>query len=131
MYQGCTKILVLGLVTKPELLISVKKGLLEQGIFAFVQYIVVTCIACKLKRINILLILKPCPMKDDVYRQLQRHLDKMPVPFPETESGVEISLLKRLFDEEEAYIALNLSALPESVIKFIPALRKRRSVKSA
>jgi hypothetical protein len=56
MYQGGTKILVLGLVTKPELLISVKKGLLEQGIFAFVLYIVVTCIACKLKRINILLI---------------------------------------------------------------------------
>ena len=56
-------------------------------------------------------------MKPDVYRQLQRHLDNMPVPFPETESGVEISLLKRLFDEEEAYIALNLSALPESVEK--------------
>jgi len=52
-------------------------------------------------------------MKTDIYRQLQRHLDKMPVPFPETESGVEISLLKHLFDEEEARIALQLSALPE------------------
>ncbi len=30
-------------------------------------------------------------MKPDVYRLLQRHLDKMPVPFPETSSGVEIS----------------------------------------
>jgi len=39
----------------------------------------------------------------------------MPVPFPETESGVEISLLKQLFDEEEAFIALQLSALPESI----------------
>jgi electron transport complex protein RnfB len=56
-------------------------------------------------------------MKPDVYRQLQRHLDHMPVPFPETESGIEISLLKRLFDEEEANIALKLSALPESVDK--------------
>jgi len=54
-------------------------------------------------------------MKPDVYRQLQRHLDRMPVPFPETESGVEISLLKRLFDETEASIALKLSALPESI----------------
>ena len=54
-------------------------------------------------------------MKPDVYRQLQRHLDRMPVPFPETESGVEISLLKRLFDEAEANIALKLSALPESI----------------
>ena len=56
-------------------------------------------------------------MKPDIYRQLQRHLDQMPVPFPETESGVEISLLKRLFDETEAHIALQLSALPESVDK--------------
>ena len=52
-------------------------------------------------------------METDIYRQLQRHLDKMPVPFPETKSGVEISLLKHLFDEEEARIALQLSALPE------------------
>ncbi|MCK5461868.1 MAG: hypothetical protein KAI95_02590, partial [Bacteroidales bacterium] len=54
-------------------------------------------------------------MKPDVYRQLQRHLDNMPVPFPETKSGVEISLLKQLFDEEEANIALKLSALPETI----------------
>lgn len=54
-------------------------------------------------------------MKPDIYRQLQRHLDKMPVPFPETKSGVEITLLKQLFDEEEAKIALNLSALPETI----------------
>lgn len=54
-------------------------------------------------------------MKPDIYRQLQRHLDRMPVPFPETESGVEISLLKQLFDQKEAYIALQLSAIPETV----------------
>ncbi len=54
-------------------------------------------------------------MKPDIYRQLQRHLDRMPVPFPETESGVEISLLKQLFDQEEAYIALQLSAIPETI----------------
>lgn len=54
-------------------------------------------------------------MEPDIYRQLQRHLDQMPVPFPETETGVEISLLKRLFDETEANIALKLSALPESI----------------
>jgi electron transport complex protein RnfB len=56
-------------------------------------------------------------MIPDVFRQLQRHLDNMPVPFPETKSGVEINLLKHLFDEEEANIALNLSALAESVDK--------------
>jgi len=54
-------------------------------------------------------------MEPDIYRQLQRHLDQSPVPFPETESGVEISLLKRLFDETEVKIALKLSAVPESI----------------
>jgi Pyruvate/2-oxoacid:ferredoxin oxidoreductase delta subunit len=54
-------------------------------------------------------------MEPDIYRQLQRHLDQSPVPFPETESGVEISLLKKLFDEEEANIALKLSAVLEDI----------------
>ena len=54
-------------------------------------------------------------MKPDIYRQLQRHLDKMPIPFPETKSGVEIDLLKKLFNEDEANIVLKLSALTESV----------------
>lgn len=44
-------------------------------------------------------------------------MDRSPVPFPETDSGVELSLLKRLFDETEACIALKLSALPESLDK--------------
>ena len=55
------------------------------------------------------------PMEPDIYRQLQRHLDQSPVPFPETESGVEISLLKKLFDETEANIALKLSAVLEPI----------------
>jgi len=54
-------------------------------------------------------------MGPDIYRELQRHLDQMPVPFPATDTGVEISLLKRLFDEEEANIALKLSAIPEGI----------------
>jgi len=54
-------------------------------------------------------------MEPDIYKELQRHLDHGPVPFPETDSGVEISLLKRLFDESEANIALKLSIVPESI----------------
>ena len=54
-------------------------------------------------------------MEPDIYRKLQRHLDQSPVPFPETESGVEISLLKKLFDETEANIALKLSAIAEPI----------------
>lgn len=42
-----------------------------------------------------------------VYRDLQKHLDSMPVGFPATESGVEIRILKRLFTPQEAAIAAN------------------------
>jgi NAD-dependent dihydropyrimidine dehydrogenase PreA subunit len=48
-----------------------------------------------------------------LYRRLQQHLDRMPVAFPPTASGVEIRILKRLFTPEEAEIALELSAIPE------------------
>jgi formate hydrogenlyase subunit 6/NADH:ubiquinone oxidoreductase subunit I len=50
---------------------------------------------------------------DELYRELQRHLDRMPIPYPATESGVEIRILKRLFTPEEARVALCLSAIPE------------------
>ncbi len=53
------------------------------------------------------------PDEPDVYRRLQRHLDKMPVAFPATESGVELRILRRLFTPEEAEVALLLSAVPE------------------
>src|ERR1035437_1255357 len=50
---------------------------------------------------------------DTLYRQLQQHLDRMPVGFPATESGVEIRILRQLFTPEEAEIALQASAIPE------------------
>jgi Pyruvate/2-oxoacid:ferredoxin oxidoreductase delta subunit len=50
---------------------------------------------------------------DDLYRALQRHLDRMPVPYPATESGVELSLLRRLFSPEDARLALLLGMIPE------------------
>ena len=53
----------------------------------------------------------------EVYRQLQRRVDKLPVPFPESESGVELRLLRHLFSEEEAEIASRLSALSEPLGK--------------
>lgn len=45
----------------------------------------------------------------------------MPVPFPATGSGVEIRILKKLFTEEDAELALCLSALPEA----LPAIHRR------
>jgi Fe-S-cluster-containing hydrogenase component 2 len=50
---------------------------------------------------------------EDLYRKLQQHLDRMPVGFPATESGVEIRILKHLFTPAHARVALQLSAIPE------------------
>ncbi|TFG23571.1 MAG: 4Fe-4S ferredoxin [Promethearchaeota archaeon] len=46
---------------------------------------------------------------NDIYRELQKHLDKLPIGYPATESGVEIRLLKQLFTFQEAEIATKLS----------------------
>jgi NAD-dependent dihydropyrimidine dehydrogenase PreA subunit len=43
-----------------------------------------------------------------IYKKLQEFLDKMPVGFPATKSGVEIRILKHLFTPKEAEIAMNL-----------------------
>jgi Na+-translocating ferredoxin:NAD+ oxidoreductase subunit B len=52
-------------------------------------------------------------MGEDIYKQLARHLDDLPGGFPETESGVEIRILHRMFKPEEAGLALNLTLIPE------------------
>jgi NAD-dependent dihydropyrimidine dehydrogenase PreA subunit len=50
----------------------------------------------------------------NVYKRLQAHLDNMVSGFPATESGVEIRLLKKLFEEEEAEFFLKLLPLLET-----------------
>jgi electron transport complex protein RnfB len=47
-------------------------------------------------------------MTEDIYRRLQVHLHKYPMGYPTTKSGVEIELLRKLFGQEEAQIALAL-----------------------
>lgn len=57
-------------------------------------------------------------MPESIYQQLRKRLDTMGVGYPETESGVEIKILKKLFSEEEADLFLSLSEtmeLPEAV----------------
>jgi electron transport complex protein RnfB len=61
---------------------------------------------------------------DDVYRNLSQEINKMPVPFSETESGVELKLLKHLFTPEEAEIALNLNLLPETLSRIHKRVQK-------
>lgn len=51
---------------------------------------------------------------DNSYKKLQKHLDRQPVGFPATRSGVEIEILKHVFTPEEAEIATFMSYKPES-----------------
>ena len=46
--------------------------------------------------------------KSDMYRDLQVHLDQFPIGLPATPSGIELSVLKHLFTNEEAFIATKL-----------------------
>ena len=62
---------------------------------------------------------------DTLYRKLQQHLDRMPVGFPATESGVEIRILRQLFTPGEAELTLQASAIPE------PAATIHKRVKPA
>ena len=52
----------------------------------------------------------------DIYRTLQKHLDKQAVGFPATRSGAEIRILERLFTPEEAKMALHLTYHPVSIV---------------
>ncbi len=51
---------------------------------------------------------------DDVYRRLAKRLNEMPNGYPETESGVELKILEKIFSPEDAETALLLSPLPET-----------------
>ncbi|MFX1276116.1 MAG: ATP-binding protein [Promethearchaeota archaeon] len=62
-------------------------------------------------------------IKSDIFRELQVHLDQMPIGYPETESGVEIRLLKNLFTPEEAYIATKLDFMPKKLTQIYRKLK--------
>lgn len=51
-------------------------------------------------------------MSKEIYKKLREHLDKYPVGFPKTESGIELTILRKLFTQEEAKVALNLKLMP-------------------
>jgi Pyruvate/2-oxoacid:ferredoxin oxidoreductase delta subunit len=53
-------------------------------------------------------------VEDNIFRQLQEHLDRQAVGFPPTESGAEVQFLKKLFSPDEARLALHLSYKPTS-----------------
>ncbi len=55
--------------------------------------------------------------ENQVYRDLQSYLDRLPSGFPQVESGADIRLLKSLFTPEEAKFAMQLSMKPEPLIR--------------
>ena len=50
----------------------------------------------------------------DVYKRLATKLDQLPNGFPATDSGVELKILRKIFDPDEAEMALKLKPLPET-----------------
>lgn len=57
-------------------------------------------------------------MQEDIFRKLQQRLDLYSLGFPATESGIEIAILKKLFNQRDAEMFLNMSPRleePESV----------------
>ena len=49
----------------------------------------------------------------DPYIKLREFLDQLPLGYPKTESGVELKILKKLFSEAEAELAVLLTPIPE------------------
>jgi len=54
-------------------------------------------------------------MSHDVYLRLRKFLDNMPGSYPETQSGVELKILKKLFTPEQAELLMQLGSMPEPV----------------
>jgi hypothetical protein len=48
-------------------------------------------------------------VSDSIYDELREFLDRLPGGFPQTESGVEMRILRKLFDLDEARMELNLA----------------------
>jgi NAD-dependent dihydropyrimidine dehydrogenase PreA subunit len=66
---------------------------------------------------------------NDAYRKLQEHLNRMPVGFPATESGVEINLLKTIFTPEQAKITTHLDYKHKTIDQILETAKKEVSSK--
>ncbi len=58
------------------------------------------------------------------YKKLAELLDQIPNGFPQTESGVELKILAKLFKPEDAELASQLSSEPESLKSIAYRLEK-------
>jgi ferredoxin len=60
---------------------------------------------------------------EQIYRELQQHLDRQAVGYPASKSGAEIRILKRFFSPEEAQLALQLTYKPTSLERIYDSAR--------
>ncbi len=60
----------------------------------------------------------------DIYKELANHLDKMPIGYPATESGVELRVLEHIFTPEQGEIAIKLSFQPKPLKEIFKYFRK-------
>jgi Na+-translocating ferredoxin:NAD+ oxidoreductase subunit B len=70
--------------------------------------------------------MRPNETVPDPYMQLALYLDELPAGYPPTVSGVERQILRKLFSEEEARLAMNLTLIPEDA--HVVALRAHQPV---
>ena len=54
-------------------------------------------------------------MSEEVYSRLREFLDQLPGGYPETPTGVEIRILKKLFSPEDAELTMKLKPEPEGI----------------
>ena len=54
-------------------------------------------------------------MSEEVYSRLREFLDQLPGGYPETPTGIEIKILKKLFSPEDAELTMKLKPEPEDV----------------
>jgi NAD-dependent dihydropyrimidine dehydrogenase PreA subunit len=59
--------------------------------------------------------MKSSKIKLEVYEKLTASLDKLPIGFPRTKSGVELQILEKLFSAEEAKVASYMTGTSETV----------------
>lgn len=62
--------------------------------------------------------------ESQVYRDLQKYLDRLPGGFPEVESGLDIRILKSFFTPEEAKMAVQISMKPEPLERIYSRVKK-------
>ncbi|WP_449246116.1 4Fe-4S binding protein [Desulfarculus baarsii] len=61
-------------------------------------------------------------MADDIFRRLQQRLDTYSLGFPQTDSGVELEILRHLFSEDDAEVFLAMSPKVEPAEVIAPRL---------